>query len=211
MNNLANALECFVHDEKTAWMLSQIMEYARKSGKIDYSRVEEIAGDNAEDIILTGWQWRLLIPVRTSRCGEWDDRVIMLEPGEEFEMPNIVCFLVDEAISSRKWNTHLAVEIYFQQSHERDWDKLPDLVMRIKEMCSNYTIDAPGISKACNAAGLKDRADTMIAILKGAGVISPKLGSLALVSEFGAPLYEFNPSVFAESTVGLHVSDSGTL
>ncbi len=199
MNNLANALQFFIDDEETARMLSQIMEYARKSGKIDYRQVEEIAGDNAEDTILTGWQWRLLIPVRSSRCGEWDDRVVMLEPEEEYEMPNIVRFLVDEAIYSRKWNTHPAIERYFRESHERDWDKMPHLVMKIKRMCSNYNIDAPGIRGACDAAGLKDRVDTMIAILKGAGIISPKLGSLALVSEIGAPLYEFNPSVFAST------------
>jgi len=38
----------------------------------------------------------------------------------------------------------------------------------------------------------------LIAELKGSGVMSPKLGSLAEVSRAGTPIYELNPSLFTE-------------
>jgi len=45
---------------------------------------------------------------------------------------------------------------------------------------------------------LGDRVDALIAELKGSGVMSPKLGSLAEVSRAGTPIYELNPSLFTE-------------
>ncbi len=38
--------------------------------------------------------------------------------------------------------------------------------------------------------------DALIAELKGSGVMSPKLGSIAEVSREGTPIYELNPSLF---------------
>jgi hypothetical protein len=38
----------------------------------------------------------------------------------------------------------------------------------------------------------------MIAVLKGSGIISPKLMTLAGTSKSKSPLYEFNPAVYAE-------------
>jgi len=45
---------------------------------------------------------------------------------------------------------------------------------------------------------LKDKTGAMIAILKGAGIISPKLAAISQVAKSRSPLYEFNPSVYAE-------------
>ena len=38
----------------------------------------------------------------------------------------------------------------------------------------------------------------MIAVLKGSGIISPKLMAFAEVARSSSPVYEYNPSVFAE-------------
>jgi len=43
---------------------------------------------------------------------------------------------------------------------------------------------------------LINRVDSLIAELKAAGFMSPKLGPLVEASMLGVPLYELNPSLF---------------
>ena len=47
---------------------------------------------------------------------------------------------------------------------------------------------------------LEDKVDSLIAELKGTGVMSPKLGSLIEVIRQGSPIYELNPSLFVNRT-----------
>jgi hypothetical protein len=48
---------------------------------------------------------------------------------------------------------------------------------------------------ACLQLGLSNRVDGLIAELKAAGIISPKLGSVPEVNREGSPIYELNPGV----------------
>ena len=54
------------------------------------------------------------------------------------------------------------------------------------------------IKKICNELGLGHRVNALIAELKGSGVMSPKLSSLAEVARTGSPIYELNPSLFVK-------------
>ena len=73
---------------------------------------------------------------------------------------------------------------------------MPKLVEWLEEQTEDYKIAAAQIKKTCSGLGLGDRVDTLIAELKGSGVMSPKLGSLAEVIREGSPLYELNRSLF---------------
>ncbi len=129
----------------------------------------------------------------------------MARTGEVYEMPNISRFLVKNASNTGKWDTPFAVGEFFKVSGEVQWREMPALVKRIKEGCPTAGINAKQIQVACREKGLQNRVDTMIAILKGAGIISPKLGSLARVARTQTPLYEINPCLFVE----LHNSKAG--
>jgi hypothetical protein len=54
--------------------------------------------------------------------------------------------------------------------------------------------------KMCRELDLEDKVDTLIAQLKGTGVMSPKLGSVIEVIRQGSPVYELNLSLFANRT-----------
>ena len=60
------------------------------------------------------------------------------------------------------------------------------------------TINGAKIGALCIQNGLTDKTGAMIAVLKGAGIISPKLASISRTAKTRSPLYEFNPSVYAE-------------
>ncbi len=198
MQSLSQALRIFLDCGELTDKLARVLANVSESETICYEKVEEIAGDHTEDVLLIGWEWKLLIPVRTSRCGEWDDRVLMAEPGEVYEMPNISRLLVEVARQSGEWNSSQSIENFFRMSGEPEWERMPLLVQRLRELSSNGVVAASQVRSACREAGFEERVDTMIAILKGAGVMSPRLGSLLRVVQAGVPLYELNPCLFAE-------------
>lgn len=198
MDNLQQALGTFISPVKLADKIAQVLMYAVKSGTISYEKAEEIVGADTEDVLLVAWQWKLLIPVRTSRCGEWDDRMLIAIPGEVYEMPNISRVLVKHACYTGNWNPAQSIAEYFEFFGEPQWRLIPVLVRRLRETYPSAGINAKQIKTACQEMGFGERTDTLIAILKGAGIISPKLGSLAQVSKAQIPLYELNPSIFIE-------------
>ena len=201
MKELEQALSVFMDVGDLTGKLAQILICASESGTISYQKAEEIAGNDTEEVLLMGWEWKLLIPVRTSRCGEWDDRLFMAEFGEVYEMPNVSRLLVKNACCTGRWDSTQSVAEFFEFAKEPQWRLIPALVRRIREGYPAAGINARQIKVACREMGFGERTDTLIAILKGAGVISPKLGSLAQVTRTQIPLYELNPCLFTEASV----------
>jgi hypothetical protein len=199
MENLRRALTAFLGSGDPISQLTHVLAAACVTGTIPYSEVEKASGEDTEDVVLVAWKWRLLVPMRMSRCGEWDDRLLVAEPGETFEMPNIVRFLVQGAMDVAEWNSNSAVLNLFNVMEEPNWERIPALVSKLHERSSNNRIDAQEIKKACREVGLEDRIDTLIALLKGSGIMSPNLAPIAKVTRTGSPIYELNPCVFAES------------
>lgn len=191
-----------IGDDAAAIALDRILIKACDARVISYEEAESIAGEETDDALMLGWEWRLLIPVRTARCAEWDDRMLMLEPGERYEIPNITRVIVYQAIQGEGWHPSKAIADYFKQNREPAWERMPLLVEEIKRGCRNGVITAEGIAGACRRVELGDRVDTMIAIMKGAGVMSPRLGSLNQVAATGVPLYELNPCLLADDPAG---------
>jgi hypothetical protein len=196
MNKLEKALSKLLeHDELTSHLASVLVE-ASKSGSISYREVDKIVNDNAEDILLLGNEWRLLLPVRTVKSAAWEDRLLLCKLGELYEVPNIAGYLVEEAAKTGRWDPERAITMIFKEMDEPAWERMPKLVDRLEEQAENHRIAATKIKEICSELGLGDRVDALIAELKATGVMSPKLGSIAEVSREGAPIYELNPSLF---------------
>jgi hypothetical protein len=195
---LQSALRSFMDESALIERIASVLARASETGSINYISIEAESRDSAEDVVLICWRWRLLIPVKTARSGEWDDKLLVAEPGEVYGMPNVVQYLVRNALETGMWDSRIAIERLFQAMAEPAWEAIPELVGRIRTRCADSRINAFGIKDACRDVGLESRVDTLIAILKGAGIISPRLGPMAEVARAGSPVYELNPCVFAE-------------
>jgi len=79
---LEEALRALGESGEVSGRLAAVLSAACGSGAVTYSEVESACGGAAEDVLLVAWRWKLLIPMRTSRSGEWDDRVLVAGPGE---------------------------------------------------------------------------------------------------------------------------------
>ena len=199
MDKLNTALKVFLDHEHEVDKLASVLVVLSEKGTVSYDDVEEISGESTEDVLLIGWKWRLLIPMRTSRSGEWDDRLLIAETGELYQIPNVVKYLIDNARFTGEWNSNIAITRLFKDMEEPAYRLIPELVRKMFEKAAEYKVNAVQIRAACREVGLEDRVDTMIAILKGSGIMSPNLAPLAQVIRTGSPLYELNPCLFAEN------------
>jgi hypothetical protein len=196
MNNLEKSLDKLLEHGGLAGELASVLVKASKKGDISYREVDRIVNDKAEDVLLLGYEWRLLLPVRTIKSAAWEDRLLLCKPGETYEVPNIVRSLVEEAIKTTRWDPERAITKLFKEMGEPAWERMPKLVERLEEQAGDYRVTASQTKKICNDLDLGDRVDALIAGLKASGVMSPKLSSIAEVSKEGTPIYELNPSLF---------------
>ena len=196
MNKLERALSRLLNHSELTSCLARVLGYASKIGRVSYHEVEKMVNGGAEDVLLLGNEWRLLLPMRTLKSAAWEDRLLVAKPEELYEVPNIVRYLAEEASKTGCWNPEHAITELFREMGESDWEQMPKLVEWLWEQAKDYRITAAQIKVVCNELGLGDRVDALIAELKGSGVMSPKLGALAEVSRAGMPIYELNPSLF---------------
>jgi hypothetical protein len=192
---LEKALRRIVGDAEATGRLSQVLVYASLEDTVCYEEIREIIKDDPEDILLMAEGWRLMLPVRSEKSSSWEDRLLLLKDGEVYEIPNIIRYLVKDALRIGRWDTEKAIGEVFKELGDPAWERMPALVGAITEKSINHSISANQIKKVCLQFGLASRVDWLIAELKAAGIMSPKLGSIPDVMEAGSPIYELNPSV----------------
>jgi len=179
IQRLQTALIAFLGTDELTAETGLIINNACEKGRISFSEVEEICGGNAEDVLLLCWEWRLLVPVRSSKCGEWDDRLLVLDPGEIYELPNVVKHLVNSARRTGQWDPDVALTEVFSDTDETLRSLIPDLLKKMNGLAHFNIINAFQIRQACARANVNHSVDTLIALLKAGGVISPKLRALS--------------------------------
>jgi hypothetical protein len=196
MTKLEAALRKFFGPDRGAGSLARVLDYACTRGRVSYDEAQTLIEEGADDVLLLASELRLLVPMRTLRSAAWEDRIFLAEPGAIYEMPHVVRFLVQNARQSGQWNPADALRECFRLAGEPEWERIPIVVDRIGQRSEAHRINARQIKEVCDELGLGHRVDVLIAEVKGTGVMSPKLGSLAEVARIGAPIYELNPCLF---------------
>jgi hypothetical protein len=200
MNNIKHAISSIIKDSTDLDPVCSVLVSAAGMDTIHFETIQDLSGPSTGEVLLELWEWKLLLPIRSSKCGEWDARIMLMQPGEVFEMPNISRVLTTNAIQSGRWDTIRAIRQLFQKMGEPDWEKMPALIRELKDSCVHHVISGARIGAACGHHGLRDKTGALIAALKGAGVISPKQMAMNRKSmQSASPLYEFNPCVYGEN------------
>lgn len=199
MSKLNESLSSFLGHDETVHPLAKVLSHTRRVSRISYNEIEKIINDDPEDVVLTGYKWKLLIPTRSTRgTSDWESKILLLNPDEIYKMPNIIKYLVENAEKTGEWNPDSAVVEAFKKMGEPNWEKMPALVKKLKENAEDGKVNAIQIRQMCEKLSLKERVGSLIAELKGSGIMSPKLSSFAEVFKAKAPIYELNPSLFTD-------------
>ncbi|MBS3808737.1 MAG: hypothetical protein KGY38_01105 [Desulfobacterales bacterium] len=196
LNPLIEALRELVGDEPLIEPLASVLADACIHASIPYDSIINRAESDAQELILAAWDWKLLIPRRCAACGEWDHRLLVTSPGEIYEMPNIIRYLVQKAGAGGAWDVQTAVADLYHDMGEPQWEKMPELVFRLGRQAERFVVSAGEINAACRNSGFYYRTGSLILILKGGGIISPKLAAGPAAAKRHSPLYELNPSLY---------------
>jgi len=193
---IERALNSFLQDYTGC--LSRILSAAVEKGRISYAEIEKLIapGEDIEEVLLLGYDWRILLPVRSSKSMEWGDRVFLPMPGEEYELPNVIKYLVRQAAKSGRWEPWKAMEAVAREMGEPAWARVPRLVETLGAGAEGRHVTAIQIKQACRTLQLEKRLDSLIADLKACGILSPSLGYLPEAAQRRAPVYELNPCLF---------------
>lgn len=203
--NIKQALAALIgNGEPLVPELAMAMNQCRLLGSIAYENIVAIAGDDAAELLLLAWNWKMLVPRRSLQCAEWDDRVLGLEPGEQYDMVNVVKWLLDAAAKTGCWQVIEVVRDLYAWMGEPQFAKMPALVRQLVQQAQHQRITGAGIHVACAHHGFGDRTGAMIAILKGGGVISPHLTSSSPMQKTKSPLYDLHPVLIHLLSEGSH-------
>jgi hypothetical protein len=194
-DRLEEALSAVVGDARITSSLSQVLAYAAQKKTISYQEIKEIIKDDPEDVLLLADEWRLLLTVSTTKSSSWEDRLLALKDGEIYEIPNIIRYLLQDRLHAGRWDPEKVIGKFFKELGDPNYKQIPELVRSISEKAAHHRITGNQIKMACLQLGLSNRVDGLIAELKAAGIISPKLGSVPEVNREGSPIYELNPGV----------------
>ncbi len=176
--------------------LAAVLYTALDTGETDYRTVSKISGDSAQNIILAAWDWRLLVPCRTSGCAEWDYRVLLPSLDERFEMPNFARYLAKLCAATGRFDPDQAILDLFHDMGEPDWQRIPEIARRLSSMAIHGIVNGNQIRVACHIAGLEKKTGALIAVMKGAGIISPRLANKpCLNKQNSSPTYEIHPCI----------------
>jgi len=195
VENLERAMSGVFGPVKITGKLSRVLAYAAVKSTVSYQEIKEIIEDDPEDVLLLADQWRLLLPVSTAKSSSWEDRLLLLKDGQIYEIPNVVRYLVQDGIHSGRWDPEKAIVKLFKELGDQDWKRIPALVRGIAGEAVNHTVTGNQIRMICLRLGVGNRVDGLIAELKAAGIISPRLSSIPEVIREGSPIYELNQSV----------------
>lgn len=190
--NIQRALSSLLTDREPVGQLSTVLMAALPNGRIIFDDAARLC-DDAEEILLLAWEWRMLLPVRTVKSHEWDDRVLIADSGEVYELPNLIRYLLEEASRTGEWNPPKALAGLFRKMGDPHWRKMPALVEQLCRGSTDLKVTGTDISRISIEMDVGHRLDAIIGALKGSGVMSPRLASLAQMARADSPIYELNP------------------
>ena len=206
---LAAALGMLTGPDPVIFPLANVLSNASAHGHISYDSVLSEAGADTEEVLFAAWEYKLLIPRRSAACGEWDFRLLVMRPGEIYEMPNISRYLINNARKTGQWDVNTAVAGLYRDMGESQWEQMPGLIRRLGGRAEGFTISAGAIHSACCSAGICHRTGPLILILKGGGILSPKLSARTAAAKNRFPLYELNPSLYPNMGIASQSSKGG--
>jgi len=97
LNKLEEGLSSFLRYSEIVRPLARVLSCARKVSRISYNKIEKIINDDPEDVLLTGYKWKLLISTKSTReTLDWESKILLFDPDEMYKMPNVVKYLNEQ-------------------------------------------------------------------------------------------------------------------
>ena len=105
--------------EKEELVLLRALYFASQKVTVSYEELVKIIGEeDIQDFLLATEENKLLLPVSSSKSTAWRDRLLLIQPGENYRMPNGIRALINNLWNKGEWNPDYAIVSYFKQIGE---------------------------------------------------------------------------------------------
>jgi hypothetical protein len=184
--------------EQAAGHLARLFDTGLSAETITYEQID-LPRDQRDDIILTAFEERALIPIRSSSSAAWEDRVLSLAPGERYFMPGVVRILLAAARESARLDPHRAVEsVLCQQTATLpeaagQCDRLAAFVAGLKGHATSYKAEVGLMKAVARECRLTLDLHDVIDILVICGILSPCTHGPVIA---GLSWYEINACLY---------------
>jgi hypothetical protein len=175
--------------EEEIGSLAKLLSIAARKGRISYEEIE--AQEVTEDEILLTYHQRMLLPTRTSQVSKslaWEDRILVLKLGEEYEMPFVIQQLIKRIEEIGGWEPEYAIKKYLEGIGELKVEEIIAFLQKVKDKSKTNKVTPEIMKKYSSEIDL----EKTIVELKGGGIISPCLRN---AFRYGLR-YEINPSLY---------------
>lgn len=171
--NLEKALREVLPEEDQAALIETLLLAAEKE-KIQNNEIQ-VPEPVKEDILILLQSENVLIPFKTSKTIAWEDRVLTLKPDETYEVPHVIRYLLERAGETGELDAEYAFGRYLREVGEPEPERMTAFFSEVLDNVEKGRIPAEKLSMIAGKLSLEHRMGTMIAVLKGGGVISPRL------------------------------------
>lgn len=178
--NLVKALRNVFPEEDQAPLI-EILLLAAEKDKIQNNEIQ-VPEPVKEDLLILLERERVLIPFETSKTIAWEDRVLTFKSGETYKAPHIIKHLLNRAEETGELDPSYAFKKYLREVGEPEPEKLSIFFNKVLENIEKGRISAMMLSEIAKELSLEHRMGTIIAELKGGGVISPCLRNPSTLS-----------------------------
>ena len=175
-----------VYPEEDQEPLVETLLLATEKEKLQYNQLQ-IPEPVKEDLLMLLERERVLIPFETSKTIAWEDRVLTFKPCETYDVPHIVRNMLSKAEETGRLDPRHAFRMYLREIGEPKPETMMVFFDHVLDNVENGRISAGKLSEIEEELSLEHRMGTIIAELKGGGVISPCLRDPSALS------YEVNP------------------
>ncbi|MBN2334542.1 hypothetical protein JXL21_03210 [Candidatus Bathyarchaeota archaeon] len=154
--------------------IAEVLSVASGKSAIQNSEID-LPEAVKEDLLILLDKERILILFGTSKTIAWEDRLIMFLPDEGYEVPHVIRNMLIRAGKSSELEPFRALKDYLTEIGDAEPEDTISLIEDVLEEIEHGKISADKLSGAAKKLSLESKMGTIIAVLKGAGVISPCL------------------------------------
>jgi len=170
-HRLATALRS-VLPQKEAENLATLLAAGLSVATIGYEEID-LPPDRKNDCILTAFEERMLIPVKCGQSPAWEDRILVLGPGETYFIPPVVRKLIELAGQTGRLEPERAVKETLAAEAGGYTDGLVQFFRHVKRHAPSYTVEAGLMGAIMQPLKLSLDLHAVIDLFVVCGLISP--------------------------------------
>ena len=184
--------------EQEAGRLARLFDAGLSAETIAYEQID-LPRDQRDDTLLTAFEERAMVPIKSSSSAAWEDRLLSLAPGERYFMPGVVRILLAAARDSARLDPREAVKRVLSQQTATlpqaagQCDRLAAFVAGLRKHAAAYRIEVGLMKAIARECRLSLDLHDVIDILVICGILSPCTHGPVIA---GLSWYEINACLY---------------